>query len=102
MIRIHFAKFEVKRHGLEAPPSCHHCAPSSLNSYWNYPWWGKPEWKAKVLWLLVEGQWKMLADFAMVIGVVFVPGTWQNKQLLDVPLFHNNHKRYPRKECCIH
>jgi hypothetical protein len=31
---------------------------------------------------LVEGQWKMLIDFAMVIRVTFVPGTWQNKHFL--------------------
>jgi hypothetical protein len=50
-----------------------------------------------VLWLLVEGQQKMLADFTMVIEVAFVPETWQNKQLFDVPLSHNNHKRNYRK-----
>jgi len=55
-----------------------------------------------VLWFLIEGQWKMLADFAMVIEVAFVPRTWQNKQLFDVPLSHNNHKRNPCKECCTH
>jgi len=55
-----------------------------------------------MLWLLVEGQWKMLADFIVVIKVAFVSGTWQNKQLPDVPLSHNNHKRDPRKECYIH
>jgi hypothetical protein len=55
-----------------------------------------------VLWLLVKGQWKMLADFAVVIGVAFVSGTWQNRQLLDVLLFHNNHKTDPLKECYIH
>jgi hypothetical protein len=55
MIRVHFVKFELERHGLEAPPSCQHYAPFSQHSYWNYPWWGKPEWKAEVLWLLVEG-----------------------------------------------
>jgi len=48
-----------------------------------------------VPWLLVEGQGKMLADFAMVIEVISVPGTWQNKQLPDVLLSHNNHKRDP-------
>ncbi len=36
-------------------------------------------------WLLVEGQRKMLADFAVVIGVIFALGTWQNRQLPDVP-----------------
>jgi hypothetical protein len=36
----------------------------------------------------------MLANFAVVIGVVSIPGTWQNKQLLDVPLSNNNKKRY--------
>jgi hypothetical protein len=35
----------------------------------------------------------MLADFAMVIRVASVSGTWQNKQLPDVPLSHNNHKK---------
>jgi hypothetical protein len=44
----------------------------------------------------------MLADFVVVIEVVSVPGTWQNKKISDVPLSHNNHKRDPRKECCIH
>jgi len=29
-----------------------------------------------VPWFLVEGQWKMLADFVMVIGVTSVPRTW--------------------------
>jgi hypothetical protein len=37
----------------------------------------------------------MLVDFAVVIGIIFVLGTWQNKQLFDVPLSHNNHKRDP-------
>jgi hypothetical protein len=87
MIRIQFAKFELERHGLEAPPSCQHCALSSQHSYLNYPWWGTPEWKVEVFWLLVEGQQKMLADFAMVIGVTFVSRTWQNKQLAYVPFF---------------
>jgi hypothetical protein len=44
----------------------------------------------------------MLVDFAMVIGVASVPRTWQNKQLPDVLLSHNNHKRDPQKECYIH
>jgi hypothetical protein len=48
-----------------------------------------------VPWLLIEGQRKMLANFAMVIGVAFVPKTWQNKQLANVPISHNNHKRDP-------
>ncbi len=51
-------------------------------------------------WLLVEGQWKMLADFAMVIGVASILKIWQNKQFLDVLLSHNNHKINPQKECC--
>jgi hypothetical protein len=34
-----------------------------------------------VPWLLVEGQQKMLANFVVVIGVIFVLGTQQNKQL---------------------
>jgi len=55
MIRVHFAKFKLEQHGLEAPPSCQHYVPFSQHFYWNYLWWGKPEWKAKVLWLLVEG-----------------------------------------------
>jgi hypothetical protein len=38
----------------------------------------------------------------MVIEVISVPGTWQNKQLLDIPISHNNHKRNPWKECCTH
>jgi len=53
-------------------------------------------------WFLVERQWKMLADFAMVIEVFFVSGTWQNKQLPDVPLSHNNLKRDLWKECYTH
>jgi hypothetical protein len=32
-----------------------------------------------VPWLLVEGQKKMLANFAMIIEVAFVLGTWKNK-----------------------
>jgi hypothetical protein len=63
---------------------------------------GKAEWKVEVPWLLVEGQQKLLADFAMVIEVASVLGTWQNRHLLDVPLFHNNRKRDPQKECCTH
>jgi hypothetical protein len=55
MIRVHSAYFELEKHGLETPPFCQHCVPSSQHSYWNYPWWGKPELKAKVPWLLVEG-----------------------------------------------
>jgi hypothetical protein len=55
-----------------------------------------------VPWLLIKGQRKMLADFAMVIEVVSIPTTWQNKQLFDVPLSHNNHKRDLWKECCTH
>jgi hypothetical protein len=39
----------------------------------------KLKWKVEVPWLLVEGQWKMLADFVMVIIVAFVQGTWQNR-----------------------
>jgi hypothetical protein len=27
MIRVHFVDFELELHGLEAPPSCQHCAP---------------------------------------------------------------------------
>jgi hypothetical protein len=55
MIRIHFVKFELERHGLETPPSCQHCVPSSKHSYYNYPWWGKHEQRVKVAWFLVEG-----------------------------------------------
>jgi hypothetical protein len=55
-----------------------------------------------VLWLLVEGKWKMLADFALLIAVASVPKIWQNKQRPNVPLFHNNHKRNPWKECYTH
>jgi len=95
MIRVHFVKFELELHGLEAPPSYQHFAPSSKHSCWNYPWWAKPEWKAEVPWLLVEGQWKLLADFVVVIRVASALGTWQNRQILDVPLSHNNHKRDP-------
>ncbi len=53
-------------------------------------------------WLLVEGQRKMLADFAVVIRITSALGTWLNKQIPDVPLSHNNHKRDPQKDCCIH
>jgi hypothetical protein len=59
------------------------------------PWWGKPEWKVMVLWLLVEGQQKMLVNFAMVIRVASVSGTWQIKHRHDVLLSHNNQKRDP-------
>jgi hypothetical protein len=44
-------------------------------------------------WLLFKGQWKMLANFAVVIEVASVMGTWQNKQLPNVCLSHNNHKK---------
>jgi hypothetical protein len=53
-------------------------------------------------WLLVEGEWKMLGDFAVVIKVTSVLGTWQNKQLPNVLFSHNNHKKDPQKECCSH
>ncbi len=53
-------------------------------------------------WLLVKGQRKMLADFAVVIGVASALETWQNRQIPDVPLSRNNHKRDPQKECCTH
>jgi hypothetical protein len=33
-------------------------------------------------WVLVEGQRKMLVDFAMVIGVVSIPGTCQTNSFL--------------------
>jgi hypothetical protein len=59
-------------------------------------------WKVEMPWLLVEGQGKMLVDFAVLIKVAFVLKTWQNKLLHDVPLSHNNHKRNPRKDCCTH
>jgi hypothetical protein len=55
-----------------------------------------------VPWLLVEGQRKMLVDFAMVIGINSVSETWQNKQHPNVPFSHNNHKKDPWKECCTH
>jgi hypothetical protein len=55
-----------------------------------------------VFWFLVKGQQKMLVDFAMVIGVASIMGTWQNKQLFDVLFSHNNHKRDLQKECCTH
>jgi hypothetical protein len=47
-----------------------------------------------VPWFLVEGQQKILA-ITVVIKVVSIPKTWQNKQLPDVPLSHNNHKKDP-------
>jgi hypothetical protein len=55
-----------------------------------------------VPWLLVEGQWKILIDFTVLIGVASISGTWQNRQLPDVPLSYNNHTRDLRKACCIH
>jgi hypothetical protein len=48
MIQVDFVEFEFEQHGLEAPPSCQHYAPSSWHSYYNYSWWGKPKWKVKV------------------------------------------------------
>ncbi len=68
----------------------------------NYSWWGKLELEIEVPWLLVQGHRKMLPDYAVVIEVVSISGTWQNIQLHDVPLSHNNHKRNLRKECCNH
>ncbi len=56
----------------------------------------------EVPWILVEAQQMMLIDFVVVIGVAYVLGTRQNKKLPDVFLSHNNHKRNPCKECCIH
>jgi hypothetical protein len=44
----------------------------------------------------------MLANFVVVIEIAFIPGTWQNKQLPNVPLSHNNHKRDIRKEYYTH
>jgi hypothetical protein len=82
VILVDFVKFELELHGLEAPPSCQHCAPSSWHSCWKYPWWAKPEWKAEVPWLLVEGQRKMLADFVVVNEVAFALGTWQTDRFL--------------------
>jgi hypothetical protein len=55
-----------------------------------------------VPWFLVEGQQKMLLDFTMVIKIVSVSGTWQKKQLPNVPLSHNNHKKDPWKESSTH
>jgi hypothetical protein len=46
----------------------------------------------------LRGRRKLLANFAMVIGVASIPRTWQNKQFPNVLLFHNNHKKNPRKE----
>jgi hypothetical protein len=43
----------------------------------------------------------MLVDFPMVIKVTSLPKTWQNKQLLNVPISHNNHKRYPKKNVVL-
>jgi hypothetical protein len=82
MIRVHSTKFEFERHGLEAPPSCQHYVPSSYHSYWNYLWRGKLELKVDVLWILVEGHPKMLADFAAVIRVASVSGTCQTDNFL--------------------
>jgi hypothetical protein len=48
MIQVHFIEFELEQHGFEAPSSYQHCAISSSHFYWNYLWWGKHEWKAKV------------------------------------------------------
>jgi hypothetical protein len=42
-------------------------------------WCGHYEWEVEVPWFLFEGQRKMLVDFAMVIKIAFVLGTWQNK-----------------------
>jgi hypothetical protein len=53
-------------------------------------------------WILVEGEQKMLANFTMVIKIASIPEDWQNKQLHDVDLSHNNHKKDPWKECYIH
>ncbi len=44
----------------------------------------------------------MLVGFTTVIKVTSFSGTWQNKQLPNVPLSHSNHKRNPQKECCTH
>jgi hypothetical protein len=44
----------------------------------------------------------MLVDFIVVIGVVFVLGTWQNKKLFNVFFSHNNKKKDHQKECCTH
>jgi hypothetical protein len=43
----------------------------------------------------------MLADFAVVIGVAFVPRIWPNKQLPDVHLSHDNHKRDPHRNVAL-
>jgi len=53
--------------------------------------------RLKCFWLLVEGQRKVLADFAVVIRTASIMRTWQNKQLPNVPFSHNNHKRNLRK-----
>jgi hypothetical protein len=41
----------------------------------------------------------MLVDFAVVIGIASDRGTWQNKQLPNVPLSHNNHERNADRFC---
>jgi hypothetical protein len=35
--------------------------------------------RLRCFWFLVEEQKKMLADFVVVIGITFIPKTWQNK-----------------------
>jgi hypothetical protein len=57
--------------------------------------------KAKVPWLLGEVQRKMLADFAIVIGVASALGISQNRQILDVPLFHIITKEIFRKNVAL-
>jgi hypothetical protein len=43
----------------------------------------------------------MLVNFVVVIKVASILGTWQNKQLPDVLLSHNNHKKDPRKNVAL-
>ncbi len=52
-------------------------------------------------WLLGEVQRKMLADFAIVIGVASALGISQNRQILDVPLFHIITKEIFRKNVAL-
>ncbi len=58
--------------------------------------------RLKCLGFWLRGERKMLTNFAMVIEIASISGTWQNNQLLDFPLSHNYHKRNPQKDCCIH
>jgi hypothetical protein len=73
MIQVPFAKFELERCGLEAPPFFINIVFLLLNIFTAITFGG--ESLNGRLKLLVEGQCKMLVDFVVVIKVASIPRT---------------------------